>query len=246
MGATIAAVVTLTDLEYEAEGRSMVGRLAQPAGSGSVPAVVIAHGAPGLDDHCRRSAAALAELGYAALAIDYHGGGRVLTDPRELGERLDVIGSDPDRLRALGTAGLDALLAQERVDATRVVALGYCFGAVVMMELARTGADVRAVVGFHPGLTSSRPQDSRNIVGQVLMCVGADDPLVPIEHRLAFEDEMRAAGVDWQMNVYGGARHRFTDPDAAKAGAPALAYNRPAAERSWRAMIDLFDAVLIR
>jgi dienelactone hydrolase len=242
--ANIAAVVTLSDLEYEADGRTMVGLLAQPTVSGSVPAVLIAHGAPGLDDHCRTRAAALAELGYAALAIDYHGGGRVYTDPQELAERLEVIGSDPDRLRALGRAGLDALLAQERVDATRVVAVGYCFGAVVMMELARTGAHVRAVVGFHPGLASGRPQDSRNIVGQVLMCVGADDPLVPIEDRVVFEDEMRASGVNWQMNVYGGAKHRFTDPHAAKTGAPGLEYHQSATDRSWRAMIDLFHEVL--
>jgi dienelactone hydrolase len=223
----------------------MVGLLAQPTAGGSVPGVLIAHGAPGLDEHCRSRAAALAELGYAALAIDYHGGGRVLTDPQELAARLDVIGSDPDRLRALGRAGLDTLLAQERVDATRVVAVGYCFGAVVMMELARTGADVRAIVGFHPGLASSRPQDSRNMVGQVLMCVGADDPLVPTEHRLAFEDEMRASGVHWQMNLYSGAKHRFTDPHAADAGVPGLEYNQTATERSWRAMLDLFDEVLV-
>ena len=112
------------------------------------------------------------------------------------------------------------------------------------MELARTGADIKAVVGFHPGLTSSRPQDSGNIAGRVLMCVGADDPIVPIEQRAAFEAEMRDGGVDWQMNVYGGAKHRFTDPQAAAAGAPAREYNEQAAERSWRAMIDLFNEVL--
>jgi dienelactone hydrolase len=139
---------------------------------------------------------------------------------------------------------LDALLDQERVDRSRVAAVGYCFGAVVVMELARTGADIKAVVGFHPGLTSSRPEDSRNIVGRVLMFVGADDPLVTVAERAAFEDEMRAAGVDWQMNVYGGAKHRFTDPDASAAGVPGLEYNPSAAERSWRAMLDLLEEAL--
>lgn len=112
------------------------------------------------------------------------------------------------------------------------------------MELARTGADIKAIVGFHPGLTSSRPEDSRNVVGRVLMCVGADDPLVPIGDRVKFEEEMRAAGVDWQMHRYGGAQHRFTDPGAAAAGVPGLAYNPVAAERSWRAMLDLFEETL--
>jgi dienelactone hydrolase len=238
-------VVKVGDLEYEAEGALMVGRLAMPDGDGPVPAVLIAHGAPGLDDYCRTRPEMLAELGFAALAMDYHGGGRVFTDPGELSARLDAIGSGPDLLRALGAAGLAALLSQERIDPIRVATVGYCFGAVVAMELARTGADIKAVVGFHPGLASPRPEDSRNIVGRVLMCVGADDPLAPLEDRVAFEAEMRAAGVDWEMNLYGGAKHRFTDPNAAAAGIAALEYNQQAAERSWRAMRDLFDEALI-
>jgi dienelactone hydrolase len=238
-------VVELSDLEYEADGHMMVGRLALPAGDGPVPAVLIAHGAPGLDDYCRSRPAAFAELGYAALAIDYHGDGRVITDQDELAARMQAIGSDPARLRSLGGAGLDALLGQDRVDAARIAAVGYCFGAVVVMELARTGADIKSVVGFHPGLTSARPEDSRNIVGKVLMCVGADDPLVTIEQRANFEQEMRSAGADWQLNVYGDAQHRFTDPNATAAGIPGLAYHRQAAERSWRAAVDLLNETLV-
>jgi dienelactone hydrolase len=232
------------DLEYEAEGAAMVGRFATPDGDGPVPAVLIAHGAPGLDDYCRTRPEMLAKLGFAALAMDYHGGGRVFTDPGELSARLEAFGSDPDHLRALAAAGLDALLDQERVDATRIGAVGYCFGGVVVMELARTGVDIKAVVGLHPGLASPRPADSRHVVGRVLMCVGADDPLAPLDDRVAFEAEMRAAGVDWEMNLYGGVKHRFTDPNAAAAGIPALEYNEQAAERSWRAMLDLFEETL--
>jgi dienelactone hydrolase len=231
-------MTSVSDLEYDADGMTMVGRLALPAGDGLVPAVLVAHGAPGLDDYCRTRPEALAQAGYAALALDYHGEGRVYSDPAELAVRLEEIGSNAGRLRALGRAGLDALLTQERVDHSKIAAIGYCFGGVVVMELARTGADIKAVVGFHPGLTSTQPEDSRNIVGRVLMCVGADDPLVTLEQRDAFETEMRAAGVDWQLNVYGGAKHRFTDPNAAAAGNPALQYNPLAAERSWRAMLD--------
>jgi dienelactone hydrolase len=237
-------VVRVSDLEYEADGTVMVGRLAIPDGEGPVPAVLIAHGAPGLDGYCRTRPEMLAELGFAALALDYHGGGRVFTDQGELAARLDAIASDPDVLRALAAAGLAALLGQERVNPTRIATVGYCFGAVVAMELARTGADIKVVVGFHPGLTSLRPEDSRHIVGRVLMCVGADDPLAPLEARVAFEAEMRAAGVDWEINLYGGVKHRFTGPEAGAAGIPALEYNQQAAERSWRAMLDLFDETL--
>jgi dienelactone hydrolase len=157
--------------------------------------------------------------------------------------RYDVLANDPMRTRALATAGLDVLLAERRTDASKVAAIGYCFGGTMMLELARGGADLKAIVGFHPGLSTVRPEDSVNIGGKVLVCVGSEDPLIPVEHRLAFEAEMRAAKVDWRMNVYGGAQHSFTHPNADLTGVPGLAYDRTSDERSWRAMLDLFDEV---
>jgi len=113
------------------------------------------------------------------------------------------------------------------------------------LELARAGADLKAMVGFHPSLTNSRPGDARNVKGKVLVCVGSEDPLTPVEARLAFEEEMRTAGVDWRMNIYGGAQHSFTHPptDPTRRVLPGIAYHQPSAERSWRAMLDLFDEV---
>jgi dienelactone hydrolase len=157
------------------------------------------------------------------------------------------VSGDIERIRARGRAGLDALLAEPRTDPSRVAAIGYCFGGTLVLELARSGADLRAVVGFHPGLDVSRPRDSANITCSVLLCVGADDPHVTAEHRAAFEQDMRAAGVDWRINLYGGVEHSFTHP---RAGAPdvelppGLRYDRRADERAWRAMLDLFDEVL--
>jgi dienelactone hydrolase len=113
-----------------------------------------------------------------------------------------------------------------------------------VLELARGGADLRAVVGFHPGLGTSRPDDARNITGTVLVCVGADDPYVDGDARSAFEAEMRAGGVDWRMHVYGGVQHSFTHPRADLAGIPGLAYDPAAADRAWRAMLDLFDETI--
>ena len=157
--------------------------------------------------------------------------------------RPDGPGRRPAVLIAHEGNGLDVLLAQPAVDPTRVAAVGYCFGGTLVLELGRTGAPCAAIVGFHPGLTTTRPEDSVNIAGKVLVCVGAEDPLIPTEQRTAFEAEMTAAGVDWRMNVYGGARHSFTHPRAELAGLPALAYHRLSDERSWRAMVDLFDEV---
>jgi dienelactone hydrolase len=103
------------------------------------------------------------------------------------------------------------------------------------LELGRSGADLRAIVGFHPGLGSKRPEDSRNIVASVLMLCGADDPILPPETRHAFENEMREAGVaDWRMELYGGVGHSFTNPDIDARGlGDAFRYNRRADERSW-------------
>jgi dienelactone hydrolase len=109
------------------------------------------------------------------------------------------------------------------------------------LELARGGADLKAVVGFHSGLATARPEDAKNIVGSVLVCIGADDPIIPPEQRAAFEEEMRAADVDWRMNLYGGAQHSFTNNRASAASMPGIAYDEPTDARSWRAMLDFFD-----
>lgn len=112
--------------------------------------------------------------------------------------------------------------------------VGYCFGETFVMELARTGPDLKAVVGFHPGVNVLRPGDSRHIKGTVLMCVGADDPAVPAEQRLAFEEERRGAGVGWRMYVYGGAKHSFTNPGAGSSPLSGLDFNARTTERSCR------------
>jgi dienelactone hydrolase len=240
-------MVVTREVAYEADGgRRMVGHLAVPDGDGRRPAVLVAHEAAGLDDTYRVRADRLAELGYVAFALDAHGGGRFALDPDgggvdpEVRARVAALMTDPPRLRAVATAGLDVLLAEPRVDPSRVAAIGYCFGGALVLELARSGADVKAVVAFHPGLVSTRPEDARNIVGKVLVCIGADDPIVTPDQRAAFEEEMQAAGVDWRMNLYGGTRHSFTHPLADRAGLPGLQYHALNADRAWRAMLDLF------
>jgi len=235
--------VTARDIEYDVDGLTMIGRLALPAGDGTRPAILIAHEGNGLDDYQRSRAERFADRGYVAFALDYHGGGRPPEDRDWMMARVGQLFESPERTRALATAGLDILLAEPRTDASKVAAIGYCFGGTMMLELARSGADLKAVIGFHPGLRTTRPQDSANIVGKVLVCVGTEDPFVPLEQRLEFETEMRAAGVDWRMILYGGVEHSFTHPRAEQAGAPGLKYHQLTDERSWRAMLDLLDEV---
>ena len=235
-------MVRIQDVEYRAAGRQLTGRLALPDSDEVRPAVLIAHEGPGLDDLQKERASRFAELGYVAFALDYHGGGALLSDRDEMMSRLAELANDPEQLRELGTAGLEVLLREPQADASKAAAVGYCFGGTLVLELARGGADLKAVVGFHPGLGTIRPQDARNISGCVLVCVGTNDPFIPVEQRLAFEEEMRTAGVDWRMNLYGGAEHSFTH-GWADHQIPGIKYDRSSDERSWRAMLDLFDEV---
>jgi dienelactone hydrolase len=199
-----------------------------------------------LDDVQRHRPDRLAELGYVAFALDYHGAGRVYTEPTEMLDRVATLGADLDRVRALGFAGLEVLSSEPRADTSGLAAVGYCFGGAMVLEMARAGADFKAVVGMHPGLTPSRPEDSRNITGKVLICLGSEDPIVPAEQRMAFEEDMRAAGADWRMHLYGGVGHSFTHPRTLDPGLrllPGVRYHEGADRQSWRAMLDLFDEV---
>ncbi len=231
----------IEDIEYMVRGSRMVGHLAIDDGPPrSRPGVLVCHEGPGLDEHAKGRAERLAGLGYAAFALDYHGEGKPLEQDEMMG-RLGALMGDPDRIRELADAGLAILLAQDEVDPTRVAAIGYCFGGTMALELARSGADLAVVVGFHSGLGTQRPARPSEVKAGILVCIGADDPMVPAEQRAAFEQEMRAADVDWRMNLYGGAVHSFTNPNAELSGFPGVAYHQPTDERSWRAMLDFFD-----
>jgi dienelactone hydrolase len=225
-------MTTTTDIEYEADGKKMIGRLAVPAGGGRHPAVLIAHEGTGLDDHQRSRADQLAELGCVAFALDYHGGGKPMTDWDAMTARLAELWQDPERTRGLARAGLEVLLAQPRADPTQVAAIGYCFGGHLVLELARVGAALAVVVGFHPRLATPRPLDAGNITGKVLVCIGTEDPWISVGERLMFEEQMRAAGVDWRMNLYGGAQHSFTHPHVDRLEVPGLRFDQTSAQRS--------------
>jgi dienelactone hydrolase len=236
----------IDDIEYHVEGRRLLGHLAyDDARSGKRPAVLLCHEGGGLDANVKERAERLAALGYVAFALDYFGDGKPKPTMEEAMAVLRPIAADPDLTRRLGLAGLDVLVGHEATDRDRVAAIGFCFGAAMALELGRTGADLKAIVGFHPGLGMGRSEDSKNITASVLLCVGSDDPFASAEQRLAFETEMTAAGVaDWNVEVYGGVAHSFTNPEADDRGIPALKYDRRADERSWQSMLRLFGETL--
>ncbi|MDX7952357.1 dienelactone hydrolase family protein [Lichenihabitans sp. Uapishka_5] len=232
-------------INYVADGLSMIGQLyAQDATAAPRPGVLVFPEAFGLGYHAKSRAERLAGLGYVALACDLHGGGQVLDD---LGAVMGLIGpmrADPASTRARARGGLDALLKQPGVDQARIGAIGFCFGGTMALELARSGADLAGVVGFHSGLLTARPQDATSIKGKVLACIGADDPAVPFDERRAFEEEMRAGGVDWQLHVYGGVVHSFTNKNADRMNRPEMVrYDAKTDARSWASMQSFFTEV---
>jgi dienelactone hydrolase len=199
----------------------------------------------GLGEHAISRARRLAELGYVALASDLHGDGRLVDGLDEAVGLLQPLFADPSKTRARAGAALEALLARPEVDRGRIAAIGYCFGGTMALELARGGAAIKAVAGFHSGLGTAAPKtDARAIQARVLVCIGADDPMIPPEQRAGFESEMREAGVDWQMHLYGNTVHSFTNPEASRRNMPdAIRYSAEADRRSWTSMRALFDEV---
>lgn len=205
------------------------------------PAVLVVHEWMGITDVTKKKTEDLAKLGYVAFAADIYGKGVRPATPEAAGKEAGKYKNDRKLLRARVTAAFDWLEGQKSVDKTRIAAIGFCFGGTTVLELARSGAPVAGVVSFHGGLDTPAPEDAKNIKGKVLVLHGGDDPFVPNEHIVAFQKEMRDAGVDWQMVSYGGAVHSFTNPKAGTDNSKGAAYNEKADRRSWKDMQEFFS-----
>ena len=231
-------------LSYSADGLNMRSRLFFEPASKKRPGVLVFPEAFGLDDHAIERAKKLASLGYAAMACDLHGDARVIPELPDAMAELQPLLNDPLRTRARAIGALHALKERSEVDGSRVAAMGFCFPYPI--ELARSGADIKAAVGFHTGLASAAPVKTVGAVkAHVLVCIGADDPFIVSSQRQAFEEEMRCVEANWQMNIYGKTVHSFTNPQAAKRNMPdAIRYNAEAADHAWAAALELFDTVL--
>jgi dienelactone hydrolase len=229
------------DVTYQHDGRSYVGYLAEPAGEGRRPGVLVIHGGGGLGPQARDRADKLAEIGYVAFAPDLFG--EPVAGVEAAKAVVHRFTEDWAELRARCQAGLDVLTAQRSVDPDRTAAIGFCFGGQAAVEFARSGVGLKAVVGFHSQLDTHRPQDSAAIKAKVLICLGDQDCFVFREHREAFVENMTASGVDCQMLLFCGVAHSFTDPYADAVGLPGIRYDAAADRRSWAAMRALFDEV---
>jgi dienelactone hydrolase len=233
------AEVKTETVEYRQGDTVLQGYLAyDTAVKGPRPGVLLIHDWMGCSDHQKEQVQKLAALGYIALAADLYGKGVRPANAQEAGAEAGKYYKDRALLRARGRAGLDFLAARPECDPSRLAVTGYCFGGAGALELARSGAPLKAVVTFHGSLDTPTPEDAKNIKASVLVLHGADDPYVKQEAVKGFMDEMRAAGVDWQVVQYSGSVHSFTDPRAGSDNSKGAAYNATADRRSWQAMKD--------
>lgn len=239
---TVLAKMQNEVIEYQQGDARLEGYLAyDDSFKGLRPGVLVVHDWTGVGPYVKARAKQLASLGYVAFAPDIYGKGIHPTDPKEAAQIAGIYKKDRVLMRQRANAGLTVLRNVPQVDPRRIGAIGYCFGGTAVLELARSGADIAAVVSFHGNLDTPLPEDGKNIRGKVLVLHGGDDPFVSLGEVSAFENEMRNAGVDWQLVTYGGAVHNFTNPDAGDDKTKGAAYNRQADKRSFEAMKIFFQ-----
>ena len=239
-----AAEVQTREVEYKQGDTVLVGLIAwDGAAKGRRPGVLVVHEWWGHNEHARNQAKRLAAAGYVGFALDMYGKGKVATHPDDAQAFMAEATKDPAVLAARFNAALEQLKQDPHVDQKKIAAIGYCFGGAVVLGRARAGADLAAVVSFHGSLGTKSPAEKGKVRARVLVLTGAADPMIPPEQVDAFTKEMEAAGATFRVVGYPGAKHSFTNPAADKAGMDALGYNAEADQKSWAAMLELFQEV---
>jgi dienelactone hydrolase len=235
--------IATRDLPYDDLDVRLTGVLHwNEAQDGPRPGILLIHGGAGLDEHAREQARRYAELGYAVHACDMYGEG-VAGDRQRVMSCLTALRDDPAFLVRRGRAGLTALSRCPEVG-DGMAAIGFCFGGMAALTLARSGVDLAGVVSIHGSLATGRPAEPGAVSAKVLVCHGASDPHVPMEDLVAFTDEMNRAEADWQLVIYGRAMHGFTHTHAAPGAMPGVAYDPLADERSFAATCAFLAEVL--
>jgi len=243
-GQAAEAKVHTETVSYRHGSTELEGYLAYPEGLKTpAPGILVIHDWSGPGPYSQRRAEELADAGFVAFAIDMYGKGVRPTTMEEKAKQAGIYRGDRSLMRARARAGLDQLLANPMVDRTKLAAIGYCFGGGSALELARSGAPLAGVVSFHGNLDTPNPADARAIKAKVLICHGADDPYVTADQVAGFQKEMKDAEVDYQLIVYSGAVHAFTQKEAGDDNSKGAAYNEAADRRSWQAMKDFFSEI---
>ncbi len=236
------AIVSNT-VDYLDDGVLLEGFFAfDDALEGRRPVVLIHHAWGGRDEFVADKAKRLAELGYLAFAADMYGKGVRGASPEENGKLMQPLIQDRAKLQQRLQAALLAVKLMPWADGRRIAAMGFCFGGLCALDFARMGADLRGVISFHGLLIPADNLPQPNIKAKVLVLHGHDDPMVPPEQVLALQTELTRAGADWQVHVYGGTMHAFTNP-VANDPAFGTVYQVDADRRSWQAMQNFLQEI---
>ncbi|GAA2229296.1 dienelactone hydrolase family protein [Herbiconiux moechotypicola] len=237
------ANLTARDVEYHHDDTRMLGWFVAPASSASLPCVVLLHDAFGLTDELMATAERLATRGLAVFAADVWGGRARPETPEEIGAFIGGMAGDRESWLGRIDAAHRAAGAQPEVDASALASMGYCFGGSSALEHLRTGGVVRGVVSIHPGLDLLETGwDEPVASARVLLCAGADDPMATAPMRAGLEASLTAAGLDWELDLYGHTKHAFTNPASDLSPMrDVVAYNPRSAERAWASATCFLD-----
>jgi len=236
--------IVTKEIEYKDGTTILQGYLAYDNSNSDLrPGILIVHQWKGLTDYEKKRAKELAELGYVAFALDIYGKDVRPSTSDEAGKEATKYYSDRNLYRERLNTGLSELMKQENVNKNEIAAIGYCFGGSGVLELARSGAEIRGVMSFHGGLSTPTPEDAKNIKCKISVQHGAIDPFVPEEEVIAFKKEMEDAKVDYVLTEYSGAVHAFTMEGAGNDPTKGAAYNLNADKRSWEAMKAFFKEI---
>ena len=236
-------MIETRELTYQIDGISFHGFYAfDNTISHKRPGILIAHDWTGLTDFTRNKAKKLAELGYVGFALDMYGEGKTGASKEEKMQLMQPLVNDRHLLFNRMQGAMNALQNLDIVNSSALGVIGFCFGGLCALDLARSSSEIKGVVSFHGGLTSPPSAKLQHIMSKILVLHGYEDPLVPKEQIPAFEAEMTEKNADWQIHIYGNAMHSFTNPDANDKSFGTV-YNALADKRSWLAMKNFFNEV---
>ncbi len=243
-GSASAAVQTKT-VTYKVGDVSCRGYVAyDDAIEGQRPGVLVVHEWWGLDDYAKERCREIAAAGYVAFAADMYGEGKTVTHPKDAGEMAGQVRANIDTWRARAVAALKELKQQPQCDGENLAAIGYCFGGSTALQLAYTGADLKAVATFHAGLPTATPAEAKAVKPQILVCNGAADTFIPEMAIQSFKKALDEAHVKYEFVNYPGAVHSFTVKDSGKHGNPGMQYNAEADKDSWTRLLKLLSSTL--
>lgn len=234
-------------IEYTANGDTLKGYIAyDDAVKGKRPGILVVHEWWGFNDYARRRADMLAKLGYVGFALDMYGEGRTAEHPDNAAKFSSEVMKNFPVMKQRFMAAMEQLKMNDRVDPSRIGAIGYCFGGGVVLNMARAGVDLDGVVTFHGSLASVTEPKKGDVKAKILVCNGAADKFTTEEDINKFKEQMKAAGADFTFINYPGAIHSFTNPASTALGKKfnlPLAYNKSADEKSWEDMKQFFHKV---